>query len=57
MLDFIAAHRKGILAAITAVLVLVLDQETVDKVVGIVGVLLTILVPNDQVAVDRIYHR
>lgn len=57
MLDVIKAHRKGILAILTAVLVLVVDQETADKLVGAVGVLLTILVPNDEAAVERVYRK
>lgn len=57
MLDFIRAHRKGILAALTAVLVLVVDAETADKVVGAVGLVLTIVVPNDQDAIERVYRK
>ena len=57
MFDYISAHRKGLLAALTAVLVLIVDAETADKVVGAVGVLLTVLVPNDQAAVERVYRR
>lgn len=57
MLDLIRGHRKGILAVLTAVLVVVVDQETADTIVGAVGVLLTVLVPNDQDAVDRVYRK
>jgi hypothetical protein len=55
-MDWIKAHRKGLLAVITAVLVLFVDPETADQIIGAVGVLLTIVVPNDQGAIDRIYH-
>lgn len=54
---YIRAHRKGILAALTAVLVLVVDQETADKLVAAAGVILTIVVPNDEVAVHRVYRK
>lgn len=56
-MDYLQAHRKAIVAAIAAVLVLVVDQETADKIVGAVGVLLTLLVPNDEGAIQRVYHR
>lgn len=56
-MDWIRAHRKGLLAALTAVLVLVVDPATADKIIGGVGVLLTILIPNDPAAIDRLYRR
>lgn len=54
-MDWIAAHRKALLAALTAVLVLVVDQDTVDKIIGAVGVLSTWLIPNDEAAAARLY--
>lgn len=56
-MDWINAHRKAILAAIGAVLVLVVDENTVQQVVGIVDAVLILLVPNDQAAIERIYRR
>lgn len=56
-MDWLSAHRKAILAAVAAVLILVVDQETADIIVAVVGSLLTLLVPNDQQAVNRIYHK
>lgn len=46
-MDWVRAHRKGIVAAITAVLVLVVDSETADRVGAAVGALLVYLVPNE----------
>jgi hypothetical protein len=56
-MDWIRAHRKGLLAALTGVLLLVLDQESADKIAGAAGVLLILLVPNNQEAATRIYRR
>lgn len=53
--DYIAAHRKALLAAVTAVAVLLFDSETAQIISGAVGTLLTLLVPNDPAAVGRIY--
>ncbi len=57
MLDYINAHRKAILAALGAVLVLIVDEETAQTVIAAVDALLVLLVPNDQGAVERVYHR
>jgi len=56
-MDWIDAHRKAILAAIGAVLILVLDENTTQEIVAIVDTILLFVVPNDQGAIDRIYHR
>lgn len=56
MLDYVRAHRKALLAALTGVLILFVDAETADEVIGAVGIVLTWLVPNDQQAVQRLYH-
>jgi hypothetical protein len=56
-MDWITAHAKAIIAAIGAVLILVLDQQTVDIIVGALTTLSVLLVPNNQPAVERIYHR
>lgn len=55
--DYIAAHRKALLVALGAVLVLVVDAEIADKIVGAVTLALTLVVPNDQDAIDRVYRR
>lgn len=44
---WIAKRRKGIVAAIAAVLVLFLDADTAKEVAGVIGAVLTYLVPND----------
>lgn len=56
-MDYIRAHRKAILAALTGVLVLVVEPATADEIVGVVGVILTWFVPNDQDAKRRIYGK
>lgn len=55
--DYIAAHRKAILAAIGAVLIWFVDDATVDAVVATVDTLLVLLVSNDPAAVARVYRR
>lgn len=47
MIAWINAHRKGILAAIAAVVVLVVDEETAQSIVAVAGAVLTYLVPNE----------
>ena len=44
---WIAAHRKGILAAVGAVVVLVVDEETAQSIVAVAAAILTYLVPNE----------
>jgi hypothetical protein len=56
-LDYISAHRKAILAAIGAVLVGIVDSATADAIIGGIDALLVLLVPNDDVARDRVYRR
>lgn len=56
-MDWISAHRKVLLAAIAAVLVIFVDEQTAQDIVAGIGALLVFLVPNDQAAVQRIYHR
>lgn len=56
-MDWIRAHWKGIIAVVSAVLVLVVDDNTAQEVIGALGVLGVILKANDQGAIDRIYHR
>lgn len=53
--DWVAAHRKALIVAIGAVLALVFNPDEVQEITGIVTVILTWLVPNDQAAVERIY--
>lgn len=55
--DYIAAHYKAIIVAVGAVLVLVVDAETADKIIGALTIVLTIIVGNDPDAVDRVYRR
>lgn len=55
-MDWLKAHRKGIIAAVSAVLVLFLDADTAKEISGVVGAILTVLVPNDEDAIHRIYH-
>lgn len=57
MLDFIKAHRKTIVAAVAAVVVIFADDQTAQEVAAVVGTILGFLVPNDQDAIDRIYRR
>jgi hypothetical protein len=57
ILDIVRAHRKVILAALSVVLIQVVDQNTVDWIVGVIGTLLVGGVPNDERAKDRIYRR
>lgn len=54
---YIRAHRKALLAALSAVLILFLDSATTDEIVSGVGALLILVVPNDQAAVAAIYRR
>lgn len=54
-MDWIRAHRKLILAAITALLPQFVDGDTADAIVIAVGLLLTGGVPNDEVAIRRLY--
>lgn len=53
--DYVAAHRKALIVAAGAVLVLFVDPATADKIIGGLTVALTLLVPNDQAAVARVY--
>lgn len=53
--DWITAHVKGIVAAVGAVLILVIDQSQVDIVVGILTSIGVLLFPNNQAASQRIY--
>ena len=57
MSTYIRAHRKALLAALAAVLILFFPSATVDEVVSIVGAFLILIVPNDQAAVARIYRK
>ena len=54
---YIRAHRKALLAALSAVLILFLDSATTDEIVSGVGALLILVVPNDPAAVAQIYRR
>lgn len=54
---YIRAHRKALLAALSAVLILFLDSATTDEIVSGVGALLILIVPNDQAAVAAIYRK
>lgn len=51
------AHRKVILAAITAVLVIFVDDQTAQDITAGIGAVLVYLVPNDQAAVEAVYSR
>lgn len=57
LLDYVSAHRKAILTALTALLIQVVDADTVDWIVAAVGTLLTLLVPNNEDAKRRVYRR
>lgn len=54
-IDLLHAHRKLVLAGASVVLIQVVDQETVDWIIGILGTLLVGGVPNDELAVERVY--
>ena len=54
---YVRAHRKALLAALAAVLILFFPSATVDEIVSIVGAFLILIVPNDQAAVARIYRK
>jgi hypothetical protein len=56
-MDWLKAHAKFIPAAVAAVLVIFLDDATAQGISAAVGAVLTYLVPNDPVAVARVYHR
>lgn len=56
ILDLIHAHRKAILTALTAVLIQVVDADTADWIVAVVGTILTLAVPNDEDAKARVYR-
>lgn len=55
--DFIAAHRKAIIFAVAAIVVIFTDDNTAQEVAGIVGTVLGYLVPNDEMATKRIYRK
>jgi hypothetical protein len=57
LLDLLAAHRKALLAALTALLIQWVDADTADWIVAGVGIALTALVPNDEQATRRIYRK
>jgi len=54
---YVRAHRKALLAALAAVLILFFPSATVDEIVSIVGAFLVLVVPNDQAAVAAIYRK
>ncbi len=56
-MDWINAHRKALLAAIGAVAILVVDENTAQEIIAFVDAALVLLVGNDQAAVERIYGR
>lgn len=51
------AHRKVLIGAATIVLVQYVDSETADWIASVLGLVLLGRVPNDQGAIDSIYHR
>jgi hypothetical protein len=55
--DYINAHRKAIIAAIAAIVVIFVPDATPDMIAAIVGAILTAVVPNDQAAVERVYGK
>lgn len=57
ILDFLAAHRKLIVAALTAVLPQLVHGNTADVLILVLGLLATGAVPNDEAARDRIYKK
>lgn len=57
MSDFVRAHRKGILVAITAILVIFLAADQAKEISAGIGAILTVVVPNDEEAIKRVYHR
>jgi hypothetical protein len=57
ILDVIRAHRKLILAALTAILPQVVDGNTADAIIVAVGLILTGAIPNDEDAKRRVYRR
>lgn len=57
ILSYIRAHRKAIIAAVGAVAVLVVDEETAQSVIALADAALVLLVPNDEYEKARIYGR
>lgn len=55
MFNLIQAHRKVLLASLTALLIQYVDSETADWIVTGVGIALTYFVPNDQDAIESVY--
>ena len=54
-MDWIRAHRKGILALIGAACALIVDETTAREIIAVADAVLVVLVPNDQAAIARIY--
>lgn len=58
VLSYIRAHRKALLAALGALLILFLpDEDAVKEIVAIVDAILVLAVPNDEYEKARIYGR
>ena len=55
ILDYIKAHAKVILAALTAILPQFIDGDTADAIIIVIGVMLTGGVPNSKESLALIY--
>jgi hypothetical protein len=56
-MDYINAHRKAIIAAIGALLVIFVDDATAQTIAAALDAVLVLAVPNDQAAVERVYRK
>ena len=56
-MDWLNAHRKVIIAAIGALLVIFIDEQTAQAIIAAIDAVLVGLIPNDQAAIDRVYRR
>lgn len=54
-MDWLRAHAKFIPPLVAAIAIIFVPQATVDMILAIVAAALTLIVPNDQAAIERIY--
>lgn len=57
ILDYVKAHAKLILAALTAILPQIVDGQTADTIIVVVGILLTGAVPNSKESLRLVYPK
>lgn len=53
--DYITAHAKALIALISLLIVQLAPSGELDWVVTAVGLVLLLIVPNDEAAAERIY--